>query len=109
MKILRSVLRRGSTVQSIGFYSILNAERWFPASRLHDSTEYPGDVAKAAASAPRQNALPPDGQEAPFLSEIEELNAHHRRPVRTALILLAAIAIVLLMLRWLISQAPLSL
>jgi hypothetical protein len=102
MKILRSVLRRGSTVQSIGFYSILNADRWFPASRLHDSTEYPGDVAKAAASAPRQNPLsPPDGQEAPFLSEIAEFSAHDRRPVRSALILLAAIAIILLVLWWL--------
>jgi ferric-dicitrate binding protein FerR (iron transport regulator) len=107
MKILRSVLRRGSTTQSIGFYSILNANRWFPASRLPDSSEYPSEIAKALASPPRPNALPPGVQEPPFLSEIAEFTARDRRPVRSALILLAAIAIILLALWWILSESPL--
>lgn len=107
MKILRSILRRGSTTQSIGFYSILNANRWFPASRLPDSAEYPSPLAKSLASPPRPDALPPGAQEPPFLSEIAQFTARDRRPVRTALIVLAAIVIVLLALRWLLSEAPL--
>ena len=101
MKILRAVLRRGSTVESIGFYSVLNANRWFPASRLPDNDYHLGSASSGTAPEPEPGpkALSPSGgQQAPFLAEIAELSAHDRRPVRFVLIVLAAIAITLFVL-----------
>lgn len=37
MKILRSVTRRGFSVGSAGWFTVLKPNTWFPASRLQDN------------------------------------------------------------------------
>lgn len=49
MKILRSVNRRGSTVGSAGFFTVLRPNGWFAATRLPDSFHYLNDRYKRAA------------------------------------------------------------
>lgn len=107
MKILRSVNRRGSTIESAGYFTVLRSNTWFPASRLRESF---GDlVGRSEETAPppesksmlaQKAAAPTDSEETEILSEIIKLSTPNHRPIRTALIVLAAAAITLIMLWW---------
>ena len=98
MKILRAALRRGSSVEPAGYYSLLKANTWFPASRLpvpfrfrsSKSAVTPEDFGRPEVAWPPN--VPP-GAERP-------------RVLRLALIVLAAIAILSVMLWWIMSEAP---
>jgi hypothetical protein len=109
MKILRSVNRRGSSTESIGFYAVLKSNKWFAASRQPGSVHFLGSRSKSAMLAP---AL---GQEAPNRSHSKETtillqtmkpSAQDHQLLRSALICLGAIAITSLLLWWLMVGAP---
>jgi hypothetical protein len=122
MKILRSVNRRGSSVQSAGFFTVLRANTWFAASRLPGVSSYLVDQSKWAASlqahdnptgnptaapltvsisAPEQKAQGhADSRENAIPLQIMMPSTYDHRPIRLALIVLAAAAITLIMLWW---------
>lgn len=100
MKILRAVLRTGSSVEPAGYYSLLKANTWFPASRLPVPFRFRGSKSAATPvledSGSSEVALPP---------KIMPLSAERPRLLQLALIVLAAIAILSLMLWWVMSGA----
>jgi hypothetical protein len=109
MRILRSLSRRGSSTESIGFYTVLTPSRWFAASRLPDNVHHFGSrfIGPALTAAPKQNAPNQAGsKETTTQSNFMKLSAQDHRPVRTALVVSAAIAITLLILWWIMSGAP---
>ena len=101
MKILRAVLRRGSNVEPAGYYSLLKANKWFAASRLPVPFRYRGSQ---SASAPALGGS--DSPEPTLPPKIMPLSAERSSLLRLALIALAAIAIILVMLWWIMSDAP---
>jgi hypothetical protein len=98
MKILRSVNRRSADITTAGGYTFHRPNRWFPASRLPD--RFPrihlSDPSKAA---PRSEPV-----ELPtiLIQPVEE-----RHWIRTASLVIAAIAITLLALRSISGDIPL--
>ena len=101
MKILRAVLRRGSSVEPAGYYSLLKANTWFPASRLPVPFRFRGN--KSAATPALKDSGNP---EAAIPPKIMPLSAERPRLLRLALIVLAALAILSVMLWWIMSEAP---
>jgi hypothetical protein len=107
MKILRSVNRRGSTIGSAGYFSVLNSNTWFPASRLRES--FGDSLGQSEGAALPHRPKPILAQEAPTDADNQETamplqiltpsTAGHR-PIRAALIVLTAAAITLIMLCW---------
>ena len=101
MQILRAVLRRGSSVEPAGFYSLLKANTWFPASRLPVPFRFRGS--KSAATLALEDSGRP---EAALPPKIAPLSAERPGLLRLALIVGAAIAIILVVLCWIMSEAP---
>lgn len=98
MKILRSVTRRGFDVGIAGYFTVLRPTRWFAASRLQQ-----GDVHYHVdqSGAPERKAPGNTGsQEMAIPLHLVESGARDRRPMRLALIALAAAAITYALLWW---------
>ena len=94
MKILRSVNRRGFSLGTAGWFSVLKPNTWFPASRLPGTVRYHGSESTdtAAVDADRNGtAVPP---------RIMVLGTMDRHLTRFALVVLAAIAITTALLLW---------
>jgi hypothetical protein len=109
MKILRSVNRRGSSTESIGFYTLLRPHKWFAASRLPGSFHYLSSRSKSAVLAPGPEQKAPkqaDGKETTILLQTMKPSAQDHQLVWSALIFLGAIAITLLLLWWIMVGAP---
>lgn len=105
MKILRSVMRRGFSVGSAGYFTVLKPNTWFAASRLSDSFRYPMDRYKGVAEG--QNSLDfQAGQAAKMPSLLVRWRPQEPRRVRMALILLAAIMITAALLWWIMGAPP---
>jgi hypothetical protein len=113
MKILRSVNRRGSTIESAGYFTVLKSNTWFPASRLRESF---GDLvgqSEGIAPAPESISVPElkaarcaDKQETTLPLQTMMPCTDDQRPVRLVLIVLAAAAITLITLFWLVGFIP---
>jgi hypothetical protein len=98
MKILRSVNRRSADITTAGGYIFQRPNRWFPASRLPDRFPriHVGDPSKAASR--------PQAVDLPTIM-IQPVEEHHW--IRTASLVIAAIAITLLALRSISGDIPL--
>lgn len=105
MGILHAVNRRGIGTKSIGFYTVLQPTRWFPASRLSDRFHDHVEQSAELKTLPQQVADESDCQGALFLSQTLELGSKPSRLLprlmRIVFIILAAILIELA-IRWLI-------
>lgn len=109
MKILRSVNRRGSSTESIGFYTLLRPNKWFAASRLPGSFHSLSRRSKSAvlAAAPEQKTpSQANSKETTILLQTMKPSAQDPQRVRSALIFMGAIAITLLLLWWIMVGAP---
>ena len=89
MRLLRSITRRGFDVGTAGWFTVLKPNTWFPASRLPESQFHRGHPF-ARAIATRDSISP----------LIMRPSTKDRRPVRSALIVLSAIAITSSLLWW---------
>ena len=89
MKLLRSITRRGFDVGTAGWFTVLKPNTWFPASRL------PGRF-RCHISPPAETA----GVDHPISVRILLPNTQDRRLVRSALVVLAAVAITSTLLWW---------
>lgn len=102
MKILRSVLRRGYTVGTAGFFTITSPNRWFAASRLPEDFPFAGQSKETAA--PSANELNArgyvEGQPAELPADFLEESKPDRYTIRLALVFLGATAIALALLWW---------
>jgi len=92
MKILRSVNRRGFSIASAGYFTVLKPNSWFPASRLTTPRPHPGRPVDGPQSAVTETQAP----------RIITLNGHDPRLLRRALIALVAMTITSLLLLWII-------
>jgi hypothetical protein len=103
MKILRSVLRRGYTVGTAGFFTITSANRWFAASRLVEDFPSVTDHTKKTA-APSADELKAsayvEGRPAEIAADFLQESKPDRHTMRLALVFLAAAAIALTLLWW---------
>jgi len=109
MKILRSMNRGGSSTESIGFYTLLKPGKWFAASRLAGSFHYPGSRSRSAllAPVPEQNVpSQADSRETAIPVKTVQPGAQNHPLVSSLLTVLGAIAITLLLLWWITSNAP---
>jgi len=97
MKILRSVNRRGFNVGSAGYFSVLKPNTWFPASRLPGPFRYRASQSAETSPLRQEAVIPPN---------IMTLSAEHRGLLHSILVVLAAIAITLGLLWWIMSSAP---
>ena len=97
MKILRSVSRRGFSVGTAGWFTVLRPNTWFPASRLPKT--FPSFGAQSAGAEERA-ADGEDGQTRAvrWLAMERTLETRHR--VRAASAIFGAIAITTAMLWW---------
>jgi hypothetical protein len=95
VKILRSVNRRGFSIGSAGWFSVLKPNTWFPASRLPGAFRYHGgqsvDTPAQHYAAGHQAIVPP---------RIIILSTQEHHLTRLALVVLAAIGITFLLLLW---------
>lgn len=89
MKLLRSITSRGFDVGTAGWFTVLKPNTWFPASRL------PGRF-RCHISPPVETA----GGDHPISVRILLPNTQDRRLVRSALVVLAAVAITSTLLWW---------
>lgn len=89
MKILRSVTRRGFNVGTVGWFTVLKPNSWFPASRLPSGFHHRSGGIDAAW--PRREAIAP---------RITNLSAGDRNWMRLAVIVLVAMAVTSLLLLW---------
>jgi hypothetical protein len=99
MRILRSVNRRGFSVGSAGWFTVLRPNQWFPATRLPEGHRHISSQAMAVeASRGRVDTAvtaPP---------QITSLSSRDPGLVRPALTVLAAIAIASFLLWWIIES-----
>jgi hypothetical protein len=102
MKILRSVTRRGFSVDSAGWFTVLRPARWFAASRLPDGFRYLHGQSEGNA-APEQKAPDhADNQETVIPLHIMESSTQDHYLMRSALIILAAAVLTSVLLWWMI-------
>ena len=102
MKILRSVSRRGFSVGTAGWFTVLRPNTWFPASRLpkcHPAFGTPTDRAVEQAPTGSAPGLSSDGVKAVWWLPMER-NGEDRNRVRFASAILGALAITSAMLWW---------
>lgn len=103
MKVLRSVTRRGFSVGTAGWFTVLRPNTWFAATRLPRSFPHSSDHFQTAAhalTAEQLARMPLGSQQATLPPRIAVLNGHDRRPLRLALLALAAAVFTLGMLWW---------
>lgn len=94
MKILRSVNRRGFSLGTAGWFSVLKPNAWFPASRLPGTFRYrrsQSTDAPAVHAEKHKTTVPP---------RIMVLTTKDRDLTRLVLVVLAAIAITSALLLW---------
>lgn len=94
MKILRSVSRRGFSVGTAGWFTILRPNTWFPASRLPNNL--PGFGSRAEQMTP--GALSGTVRPAPWTPA--EQRPYERNRMRLASAVFGAVAITSVMLWW---------
>ncbi len=103
MKVLRSVLRRGYTVGTAGFFTITSANRWFAASRLVEDFPTVTDHTKRTA-APSEAELKAsayvEGRPAEVPADFLQESKPDRHTMRLALVFLGAAAVALALLWW---------
>ena len=95
VKILRSVNRRGFSLGTAGWFTVLKPNTWFPASRLPVSSRYRGSQSAEATAVDHA-----DSQQMTVPPRIIIPGTQDRRLMRLALVVLAAIAITLALLWW---------
>lgn len=95
MNILRSVNRRGFSVGTAGWFTVLKPNTWFPASRLSGDFRYRNRQSAEAAELDLTNidaaTIPP---------RIVIPIAERRHPMHSLFVVLAAIAITSALLWW---------
>lgn len=91
MKLLRSITRRGFEVGTAGSFTVLKPNTWFPASRLPQSALY--RVNRSVKGIATHDSMSP---------QIMLPSMYDRRPARSVLIVLSAIAITSALLWWII-------
>lgn len=101
MKLLRSVTRRGFSIGTAGWFTVLRPNTWFPASRLSAGFHSPPIRSTMAGSAGDQDHKSHPGNlneaiPAPALIT----SVPDPRPLRMTLIAVAAIAITAALLWW---------
>lgn len=89
MRLLRSITRRGFDIGTAGWFTVLQSNTWFPASRLPGRFRYVGRQSTEAS--PRGEAVAP---------RIGLLSTRDRRLMRSALVVLTAVAITSALLWW---------
>lgn len=100
MKILRSVNRRGFNVGSAGWFTILRPNTWFPASRLPRTVQRIGIQTGEAAEKPESALNGASDQVRSVRWPMIERSEQNQHPVRSASIILGALAITSAMLWW---------
>lgn len=97
MKILRSVTRRGFTIGTAGWFSVLKQNTWFPATRLPGGFHDPGSRTRVW-----ERKTPGHGPGLPAAVRIQVLDqpVHDHPLMRPALIILAAMTITSALLAW---------
>ena len=98
MKILRSVNRRGFSVRSAGWFTVLRPNQWFPASRLPEGRLL--SIHLKPVQAPQDTA----GSQETAPPRIMSLSSRDPGLVRPALVVLAATAIAGFLLWWIIES-----
>ena len=93
MRILRSVTRRGYTVQSAGFFNVVSPNRWFAASQFPPGLDAHVKVTDTADEARDRT----DSEEVP---QILISRTQDRSLARFVLAALAAAAVALFVLWW---------
>ena len=102
MKILRSVTRRGFSVGTAGWFTVLRPNTWFPASRLPGSFHHPiGHSNKAGPAVPGRPTVATI-QETTAQLQFLTTSAPNHPLMGRALIVLAAAAITSALLLWII-------
>lgn len=94
MRILRSITRRGFSVGTAGWFTVLTPNTWFAASRLQDHAHHVTDAKLGVAESGTPNPAIP--------SLIVKLNANDPGWIQFALTALAATAITSAVLLWII-------
>jgi len=95
MKILRSITRRGFSVGTAGYFSVLRPNTWFPASRLPGRFRYhPSQTAEMPAADHAARG------EATIAPRIAIPGSQDRGLMRPAFVVLAAMAITSALLWW---------
>lgn len=89
MKLLRSITRRGFDVGTAGWFTVLKANTWFPASRLPGRFRYHERPYTDTATLDRAISL-----------RILVPSRTDRHMVRSAAVILAAVAITSALLWW---------
>lgn len=101
VKILRSVNRRGSSVGTAGYFTVLRANTWFAASRFPDRFHNLRERAEAAVRQPAQEqeiSSTPANQSTIHLDLRPQPEPLHW--MRSALIILVASGITMFLLWW---------
>ncbi len=99
MRILRSVNRRGSSVDTAGWFTVLRTYKWFAASQLPGS--FSDRTRRAAESITKQKNLNGvDFNTTTVSLQMTDFRIQDARPMRTALIVMGAIAITSILLWW---------
>jgi hypothetical protein len=96
MKILRAVTRRGFSVGTAGYFSVLKSSTWFPASRLPSTPYHLGDRYIGTAE--------PGSRHPASSPQILAPAVRDHRFMRPALVVLAAVAIAWTLLWWMIES-----
>jgi hypothetical protein len=90
MKLLRSITRRGFDIGTAGWFTVLKPNTWFPASRLPGRFHYRSSQAADATAV--------DNVISPRIMLLSTRGDRHL--VRSALVVLAAVAITSALLGW---------
>ena len=102
MKILRAVNRRGFSVGTAGWFTVLRPNTWFPASRLRSTLRGSGIQGKEiAVQVPGPDALSGSGIAGRSVQWLAmEPNLEGRDRMRSASVIFGAVAITSAMLWW---------
>lgn len=92
MKILRSVSRRGFSVGTAGWFTVLKPNTWFAASRLRNDSHYLSGRTRLAAQPDQGSPTTP--------SLSVKLNANDPGLMRLGLTILGSMAITSVLLWW---------
>ena len=94
MKILRSVNRRGSSIETAGYFTVLKAGNWFPATRL------PKGLRQISVKSDLTSGADQPGRDAAVLARAMSIEDREIRPARFALIVISAATITYALLWW---------
>ena len=100
MKILRSVTRRGFTVGTAGFFTVVSPNRWFAASRLATKSRPLVDQFEANPEKQQKVLDDPANQVKVALFLLPKTGKQDRHRIRLAATILVAAAITWFLLWW---------